>query len=205
MSTCSFFSCSGERNTCCWISHNNQFCCTRMSLKTHMVEILPLLLWILPTIGTSFSLLPVVCLSSFALVSSSACRKPSAPTFQKGHCSWCTKVPWGCLPLLLRTVSYCIMRLDVEMNSVVGALEKMMEALVLTRAEWWWWNIAIIDAISAMDQLEFQKWAYQNHLHHESASKLFMGRKMNTYKAKTKSTRDEPSMRLGHAWVGKYI
>ena len=35
----------------------------------------------------------------------------------------------------------------------------------------------IIDAISAMDQLEYQQWAYENHLHRESASVLGYGLK----------------------------
>ena len=54
MSTCSYSSRSGYRNSRCWSRHNSQFRSTQISLTTHMAERSPLLLCILPTKGMSF-------------------------------------------------------------------------------------------------------------------------------------------------------
>ena len=54
MSTCSYSSRSGYRNTRCWSRHYSQFRSTQISLRTHMAERSPVLLCILPTKSTSF-------------------------------------------------------------------------------------------------------------------------------------------------------
>ena len=54
MSTCSYSSRSGYRNSRCWSRHNSKFRSTQISLTTHMAERSPLLLCILPTKGMSF-------------------------------------------------------------------------------------------------------------------------------------------------------
>ena len=161
----------------------------------------------------------VVCLSSFTLVSSSECWKPSASTFRKrqsthkGSSGLSASTAENCLSFLFYNASRCLngrcgwcagwddRSIRVETSGLLAKVltsDTMVERWSVSgrtvETEW-----SVEHRNNRSDRLEFRQWAYQIHLYRELASKL--GSELKNECAQSNDQVDKLSRRwLNEAW-----